>query len=184
MKVKYKIIITIIIFVLLGLMTYAFIGNATCHKLVVVNTRVANMPDFVYNVWPLPASRISSICYLKSFSNTPFQIQQRGISIEIHPASIINLEISQQSDKDQSFKDRVSLYVDGGLVSNKSRSIFDNLLGIGIVQNGKQYLVPDISEEYIFSWTPFLLPGNHEAKVIILTKSGKILEYHWNFLVW
>lgn len=174
---------TVIVF--LGLAAYFLIGRATCVDNSVLNLEMVAMPDFVNSVWPLPQSKISSICYFKSFNNGLANVQQRGISVEIHPISIIDFETPQQSSYlIPPFKDRVSLYIDDVLISDKSRIVFDNLLGIAIVQNGEEHLIPDLSEKYIFSWTPCLMPGNHVAKIKINTKSGEILEYEWNFLIW
>lgn len=185
MKLKIRIITTITILIFIGSVLYIMLSWITCPNPMALNAEATDMSNFVYYVWPLPQSKISSICYLKSRNNTPLQIRGRGISVEIHPMSFVDLEFSQQNNNsDQTFKERVFLYVDGTLVQNTSRIVFDDLVGIEIIKDGKKYLVPGISGGYIFSWTPFLLPGNHIAKIIIYTKAGEALEYQWDFLVW
>lgn len=185
MKKKIEIAIIGTVLLLTGGIIYIAIDGRACPKPVTLNGAVNGMPDFVSYVWPLPETTISSICYFKSRYISPLRIQERGISVELHPASIINLEITPINNKlDQPFRERVNLYVDGNLISNTSRVIFDDGVGIGIMKDGKTYLVPDISREYIFSWTPFLMPGNHKAKIVVNTRSGNPFEYQWNFLVW
>lgn len=186
MKPKIKITITIgISFFLIGLILYVISSRISCPRSEVPNTGIENMPKFIYSMWPPPQGKISTICYIKSRNKTPLDLRSRGISVELHIASIVDLEIPQKENEGyQQFKERVFLYVNGVLIPNSSRAVFENLIGIEITKDGNTYLMPDLSKAYIFSWTPMLTPGHHTANIVINTKSGNVLEYQWSFLIW
>ena len=181
MSLKNRIIIIILLF-FIGVMAYISIGLSECSTSQ-NNAIEIDMPNFVANVWPTPNGKINSICYFISRHYDILRIGQRGINFRVHPAPLITAGLLQQSNT-LSFENSVNLYIDGNLVPNTSRIIFDNLVGIETTQEGKNTVLADVSEGYVFSWAPNLWPGRHIARIDIVTTPDKITQYQWSFVIW
>jgi hypothetical protein len=91
--------------------------------------------------------------------------------------SIWELEVPKSSSSGlPSFPDRVSLYIDEEQVP-----ITDRAEGGGTYFIGDTDL--DLAGWYLFGSDRFLPLGRHVAKLVIATRSGKILEYEWHFRI-
>jgi len=136
-------------------------------------------PDYITEVWPLPGSALLAGCYAKSLSGNVFSPNARGIKIGMDIGSIV--ELLAYDSAHGPFSDRVSLYVDGKEISNSTLDILDL---------GPEFLLPNggktsysLGAYYAFSWASPLSSGFHTAKLVIVTQSGKLLEYEWYFVI-
>ncbi len=141
---------------------------------------IKKMPAFVVGYWPTETDRTDFLCY--STRRDVFTLR-RGVGVFIQTDEIVENEIVQKENRvSDDFVDRVNLYIDGSLVSDSTKSVTDNLAEVVIVKDGEKYPT-GMSSGYEISWTPFLLPGIHTAKIEIQTKSGKIFEFEWMFQI-
>jgi hypothetical protein len=145
---------------------------------------VVNVPVFINKVSPAPDSQVTFGCYhrriLELFMRrAPLSLAgDQGISAKISTGSFINQELPNPNHEDTlPFEDRVSLYVD----EQKQNKWFGSTLHAGFV--GSPSNIIPVAGQYIFGSYSFLLPGNHTAKLIIVTRSGKTLEYEWHFKI-
>lgn len=149
---------------------------------------ILSMPRYINSVFPRPETTISFSCYNKRnfsmFVSGPARgaLQSGGIIVDMRPMFLFEWEMPQGSDDEGTqFHDRVFLYVDGRVMEKT----WDWLAGGEVIK-----ILPDGTEVesnlpgwYRFGSNPFLLPGDHTAKVVIETLSGETLEYEWQFTI-
>jgi hypothetical protein len=138
-----------------------------------------NIPDFLEQIWPPPQTEMHLGCYIRKslFGNR----LEAGISVVINTDGIFKLELSQPSNKDTApFLDRISLYVDGEKVSIDR---YGEGGGAWSAMVADDYVEQDLAGWYFLGSNKLLFFGDHTAKVIIATSSGKILEHDWHFKI-
>ena len=81
------------------------------------------------------------------------------------------------SKKSIPFKERVILYIDG---KNAVKTIYWEEQSAPLSPIGVDL---ELASAYIIGSNIFLFPGDHIAKVVIITKSGEVLEYEWQFKI-
>lgn len=141
---------------------------------IVENTEDA--PDYLEDIWPPPQAEMYLGCYVREslFNN----MHGAGFSVMITTDEIYKLEVLQPSNKDtSSFPDRVSLYMDG-----------EKVLPDRYASGGGAWVDSEENDLGLAGWywlgsSKLLFFGDHTAKVVIITRSGKILEYEWRFKV-
>ncbi len=135
-------------------------------------------------VWP--KEKINSACYFFSRSSQ----DNRGIGIwvagnnvlEVDLPSSLSLADRQYYSKQEEllpFEDRVSLYIDGRLIPNATKHTHIPELSAMLIPNA----APDVTigSSYNITWYPELAFGKHNAKIVIKTLPGKVIEYEWKF---
>ena len=119
-------------------------------------------PEYISLIVPFVPQSISIENYNKS-RNSDF-ILARGIAISIW---VNRINISADNCHPEAIKQKVKLYIDQEEISNTTLLVSaDGEVGCGL---------------YRISWAPMLQPGQHEATFSIITDSGDILEYTWQF---
>jgi len=136
-------------------------------------------PDFIESVWPPPQTETLLSCYIKRYLLV-FPAGT-GIGVTIDTQSIRDLEITQLASTDvPPFPERVFLYVDGDQVQINRKSEGGGALFTTV---DDKYVDLGLAGWYFFGSGKFLSFGDHEAKVVIATKSGQTLEYEWTFTI-
>ena len=150
-----------------------------------INTHIS-----INNLYPWPGAKIPFACHILVFLKSPFA--PRGLPLhemvykedgfyilkESHRREgVVTADISIAGDLfpifDESMKygkmplfaDSTSLYVDG------------KKLKIGHI-GWREF---DLEFRFATILNPFMLPGQHLAKIVITLPSGKIVEYEWKF---
>lgn len=138
----------------------------------------------VGSLWPPPHSEILMGCYAKRYIASPitFFPSNAAISVKILTLPILDLEKIQQSDeKDYApFYERVSLYIDNKILTITSVSEGG---GIGYGDESGNNFFPDLAAGYTFGASVFLWPGDHTARIEIITLSEQILKFEWDFTI-
>jgi hypothetical protein len=147
-------------------------------------------PISVDNLYPWPGAKIPFACHILVFLKSPFA--PRGLPLhemvykengfymlkECHRREgVVTADISIAGDlfpifdepmrygKMPLFADSTSLHVDG------------KKLKIGHI-GWREF---DLEFRFATILNPFLLPGEHLAKIVVLLPSGKTVEYEWKF---
>jgi len=168
-------LIALLIFVISGL-SFSWLVEDLCLGEFLPGS-VSNLPAYITDVWPRPGGELSSDCYTKSVPGNIMSANRRGIQVSIKTDSIAASVVSDT--KHGPFYDRVSLFVDGKQVSNETRDYLD--LGPAFLPPKGVVYPYELGLYYEFSWTPLLISGDHSAKLMITTQSGKPIEYEWHF---
>jgi len=165
-KLRIGFVIGLACFLLLGIWVIA----TPCPR----NLGSIETPLYIERVWPPSESETWLGCYIRRYILPPSGI---GVGVAVDMDSIWELEVPQSNKLDlPSFPNRVSLYVDEQQVP-----ITQRLEGGGAYFIGDTEL--DVAGWYFFGSHQFTPPGEHLAKVVIATRSGKILEYEWRFRI-
>ncbi|MBI5294298.1 MAG: hypothetical protein HY869_02400 [Chloroflexi bacterium] len=179
---KYVRIITF----LLGLvLAFAWIGTRPCP------TGPTIIKDHYYldKVWPAPSMKVPVGCFLRrSLSQIDEVIKfvtsqgnrkdiTPSISVHIRPLTIVH-ELGDQKE----FSKRLILYVDGNKGKNPDMMIENNSLLVAYSLEELEKM-PRVPGWYHFGWFPFLLPGEHHARFVIVKRDGTTLEYEWDFTI-
>jgi hypothetical protein len=138
-----------------------------------------NKPGYIESIWPPATSATMLSCSTKKIYSFEGETE---VGVIINTSSIWELEIPQSNKKDlpsfipdATFPDRVSLYVDGEEMPVTRQE-----------ESGGTYFIEDTELDlagwYFLGSSHPILQGNHVAKVVIVTQSGKILEYEWHFI--
>lgn len=143
------------------------------------NKKLLLTPNFIGDVWPPPNRHLSMLCYLKSminWGNNP----PTSVAVKIYRTTeIINEEAVDLGTNEEMprFEDRISFYIDGV----KLPLLYQQDSGSVWMIDRKE--IP-VSGAYVYGYSPFLWYGEHKARLMIKTKSGKILEYEWLFYIY
>jgi hypothetical protein len=144
-------------------------------------------PIYIKYLYPGPGEKISFSCHVFAFLKSPFAparmsdyvFKENGVRIlgGQHREGVVVADIlvtqelwhlfpePLQIDTKPVFADSVFLYVDG------------KELPIGHLG----YRDFDLEFNVATILSPFLLPGDHVGKIIILQPTGEALEYEWEF---
>jgi hypothetical protein len=159
--------IALICFLLIGVWVVTTPCPATLHPW--------NAPGYVESVWPPATSKTLINCSTtKGLGYIPEAEIEVGIGINMD--SIWDLEMLRSNTEDlPPFPDRVILYVDGEQVPITKRA-----------EGGGAYFIGDTELDlagwYFLGSNHFVHPGDHQAKIMIATRSGKTLEFEWHFI--
>lgn len=147
------------------------------------SVRILNLPDYISHVWPAPEADLGFLCYTRSLIGV-FDPINRGIGITINTTgSLADLDTPNPYPNDADpFENRVHLYVDGSEISDSSKVVLSYGPALYETSTGKINR-GDLGTEYSISWISALSLGDHKAKVIINTLTGKLLEYEWHFTI-
>jgi hypothetical protein len=143
---------------------------------------IAHEDAFVIVISPASDAEISLGCYIKKnlqafITVPPSWPSDEGVGAEIFGEFLkAKQNILFPNSQSPFFEDTVFLYIDGRKVSIKlaNRVASESLWSV----NG----YPE-SGSYQFVSTPFLLPGDHTARIVYITPDGKALEYKWHFKI-
>jgi hypothetical protein len=153
---------------------------------------VENMYKTLYHEWSLldaqiwPKEKINSVCYHFSIKS----LDSRGIGIFVTGASVLEVDLPpsltledrqyySKQEETYPFEERVSLYIDGNLVSNSTKYTRIPGLTAMLIPNA----APDttVGSSYNITWYPDLSFGKHIAKIVVETLPGEVIEYEWEF---
>ena len=145
-----------------------------------------NLNSFVEQVSPLPESEISVRCYTQKVLRPRFtfmmggSMPDGGIAVTVSTRDFATWETpGPYAEVVRSFDDKVSLYVDGRKLS---KIIYWDSL-VGLVSSAGSKL--PLSADYTFASFPILLPGDYDAKIVIVSGNGDNIEYEWHFrIIW
>ena len=138
-----------------------------------------NAPTYIESLWPPAKSETLLGCYIKTYllvapSGT-------GVGLRIDTESIWKLEMGQSNNEVlPSFQDRVFLFVDGEQVPINRRAEGGGSWFTTVDGKSVDF---ELAGWYFFGSSRFMSLGDHLAKVVINTKSGKTLEYEWRFRI-
>lgn len=143
----------------------------------------------IHNLYPWPGAKIPFACHVLAFLKSPFAPKLLGYNETVFKENgfrilgdedregvvIADLSIAgdlfpvfnepMQIGELPVFAKSVSLYVDG------------KELEIGHIS----YRIIDLEFKFVTILNPFLLPGKHISKIVLLLPSGETLEYEWQF---
>jgi hypothetical protein len=169
LKRSMKIFIVILVIILAGGL---WITSTPCP----IFENAEEAPNYLEDIWPPPQAEMNLGCYVrKSLFNN---LRGAGFSVVINTDGIYKLEFSQPSNKDTTpFPDRVSLYMDG-----------EKILPDRYASGGGAWVDSEENDLGLAGWywlgsSKLLFFGDHTAKVVIATRSGKNLEYEWQFKI-
>jgi len=145
-----------------------------------------NLISFVEQVSPPPESEISVRCYTQKVLWPRFafmmggSIPDGGIAVTVSTRDFATWKTPGPYDEVvRSFDNKVSLYIDSRKLSKEI--YWDSLVG-QVSSTGSKL---PLSADYTFASFPILLPGNHDAKIVIIPGTGDNIEYEWHFkIVW
>ena len=155
-------------------------------------TELISADGVIQAVSPPPNSKIPLGCYTrKNLQNIRYHfgfsdihnktnwVESGGVNVKTFSNNeLVKLESSSIDNKNMGpFEDRVILYLDNKIARG---TIVWHEQDAPLTSDG---LHSELAGAYIFGSNTFLFPGNHKAKLIINTKSGKILEYEWLFTI-
>jgi hypothetical protein len=166
--------------------------NGFLYKLVGYDVENLNMNKTLYHEWDLldariwPKEKINSVCYHFSIKSP----DNRGIGIFVTGDNVLEVDLPpsltleerkyySKQEKTYPFEERVSLYIDGNLVSNSTKYTRIPGLTAMLIPNA----APDttVGSLYNITWYPDLSFGKHIAKIVVKTLPGEVIEYEWEF---
>ncbi len=142
----------------------------------------------IQGLYPWPGAKIPFACHIRDFVKSPFapkyidsyevvykedgfrvleDFQRSGVvSVRIFPANeFLPIFAPSHTGKMPLLADSITIYID------------EQKLNIGHV--GWREL--DVQFSFVTILDPFLLPGKHIGKIVLLLPSGETTEYEWNF---
>lgn len=141
------------------------IGSVSCLSVDNDAPKITLMPTPSFLLSVDPETMIDHEIYNQSLESNNWPMA-RGIVVTIRADKI---GIKDKNRNVEVLEKRVKLYIDGDRISNEL---------LLIAHGGERGTGP-----FYISWAPQLLPGSHQAMFRILSDSGDISEYTWNFII-
>jgi hypothetical protein len=161
---KYYLLVRVIRIALAIVVSLMLLSATCCSEINDNNSPVITSvptPDFLIMVAP---TRTNQRYYDTSLEST--LTMARGIMVQINGEKI---GLAPENRNVDVVGQRVSLFIDGKIISQDTLEIADGLVGLG----GPYYL----------SWAPELMPGVHEVQFQFITDAGDILKYSWQMVI-
>ena len=140
------------------------------------------LPNYILELWPAPEATIGRKCY-NSTSQTgggpDGPGDRQGIGAWISTGDIDEFV----ADVDfEPLPTRIQLVVDGRTIPGGSTYVWDDLSALVWIRDGVRYNSAE-SGSYKIGWKPALEPGEHEARLVISSNTGRVIKYSWRFWI-
>jgi len=148
-----------------------------------------NSAAYIENLYPWPDSEILFACHALAYLKSPFAPRKIHLAEDVFKEDgfrvlggyrregVIAVNISITGELYHNFPEPMKLGSMPPLAAAVSLYVDGNELQIGHIG------FKEFDREFSFATilNPFLLPGEHVGKVVILLPSGESLEYEWHF---
>lgn len=138
------------------------------------------LPVYLVEVWPAPKSTVDKKCYNSSLQVEGADLSKdyRGIGVKITTGKIDEFVKGVNFDP---LPSRIKLIVDGEEITDLPY-YFDGLAELIWIDENVVYHSGE-SDAYRLSWALVLDEGEHDAHLVILSNTGKMFEYQWQFKI-
>ena len=189
MKTKLAKRILVILFVLAGLAALGQILLSRCPELPKPKQVEIESVAYIKYLYPWPNAKVSFACQTVAVLKSPFA--PKMIDDEYYILKENGLSILETQYREGALVVTVSR--EGGLYTQfrepvKPRAMPAFAKAVSLYVDGKKLKIGHVSyrefaDEFTFVTIlgPFLLPGEHIGKIVILLPSGKTTEYEWPF---
>jgi hypothetical protein len=142
----------------------------------------------ILNLYPWPGAKIPFACHIRDFVRSPFA-----------PKTVYRDSFTYKEDGFAILEgwQRKGVITADILATNKFRPAFENPVAgkMPLLANSISFYVDDkklnmghvsldlLTDKFLFATilNPFLLPGKHTGKIVLLLPSGEANEYEWQF---